>query len=75
MIRKSSDKTNQKRQKQEDYEQLMEEEFEHLAVYLLKIVRESIILLTQIVNVEEMQNDNSNVVEIPLNEYFDEYKK
>ena len=66
---------NKKRQKQEDYEQLMEEEFEHLAVYLLKIVRESIILLTQIVNVEEMQNDNSNVVEIPLNEYFDEYKK
>lgn len=68
-------KKNKKRQKQKDYEQLMEEEFEHLAVYLLKIVRESIILLTQIVNVEEMQNDNSNVVEIPLNEYFDEYKK
>ena len=49
-------------------------EFERLAIELLRTVRETIILLTQIVYFEERQKDKTGTVQIKLNPYLDDWK-
>lgn len=49
-------------------------EFEELSVELLKIVREAIILLTQIIYFEENTKDDQLAFLITVDRYYDEWK-
>lgn len=51
-----------------------QQEFEKLAVDLLKTVREAIIILTQIIYLEEYKNSQSDIPGISLIEFSDEWK-
>lgn len=53
---------------------ISQNEFESLAIELLKTVREAIILLMQIVYFEERQKDETGTVPIPLTSYLDDWK-
>lgn len=53
---------------------ISQQEFEQLAVDLLRTVRETIIILTQIVYLEEYKNGQSYFPGISLNEFSDEWK-
>lgn len=49
-------------------------EFEELSIELLKVVREAIIVLTQVIYLEESREDGSHVLPIRTSEYNDDWK-